>query len=228
VSSIGEITVKTPSFIDISIPDIAPFLPVGMGLALKGINKGNILTNLRKEEFLFRKSYHDVRGRLIFAVASLIFIFFLSLFDLYYHIRIKEERFNSLSSQVRSIFMETFPDVKTIVNEVQQMKGKIKENNDKLQGFGGVVGVQLSSLELLRELSLRIPEQIKIDITEMMITQENIRINGCTDSFDSVDVIRKGLEDSIYFKEVKITDTKAKANEEKVDFKASISLTGGV
>lgn len=213
---------------NISLSDISPFLPVGMGLALRGINKGNISVNLRKEEFLFRKSYHDIKGRLIFAAASLIFIFLLSVFDLYYHLSVKEERFNSLSTQVRSIFMETFPEVKTIVNEVQQMKSKIKENNDKLRGFGGVVGAQLSSLELLRELSLRIPEDIKIDITEMMITQETIRINGRTDSFDSIDDIRKGLEGSSYFKEVKITDTKAKANENQVDFKASISLTGGV
>ena len=216
------------SLLNISLSDIAPLFPVGMGLAFKGINKGNISVNLRKEEFLFKKSYHDIKGRLIFASASLIFIFILSVFDLYYHLSLKEGRFNSLSTQVRSIFMETFPEVKTIVNEVQQMKSKIKENNDKLQGFGGVVGAQLSSLELLRELSLRIPEEIKIDITEMMITQETIRINGRTDSFDSVDDIRKGLEGSTYFKEVKITDTKAKANENKVDFKASISLIGGV
>lgn len=209
---------------DISSKENA-YSPVSIGLGLKGANKGKDRINLRKEEFVLKKSYEGIKNILFWLAFQIFIILFFFAFDVYYHFEIKENRYESSQKQVRAIFKEIFPEVKNIVSEIQQMKSKIKQNEEKLKTFGGVAGMHMSALELLREVSVNIPKEIKLDVTEMTISQDAIRFSGNTDSFDALDNLKKNLQKSDYFGEFKIDNAKAGEDEKTVKFKASISLT---
>ncbi|RMF86668.1 MAG: type IV pilus assembly protein PilM, partial [Nitrospinota bacterium] len=205
------------------IPPLSSSFTVGLGLALRGLNRSAQGMNLRQEEFSFRKSYEEIKGHLIFAGIVLLLILGLHLGTFYYRLGQKEERYQQIRSQIHAVFRETFPQTR-VVDPIQQAKQKIQEGKNKLKAFGGITGAQLSSLEILRELSEKIPPTIKVDVFDLLISTESISMSGKTDSFDSVDNLKKNLETSDYFESVKVTNAKVGLDEDTVEFKLLIIL----
>ncbi|MBI3327667.1 MAG: type IV pilus assembly protein PilM [Nitrospinae bacterium] len=186
-------------------PQTAPLMPVALGLALRGVRRRAVGLDFRR----------GVAGALLVG---------LSLFDLYYQLRTKEHRYEDLQGQVETIFRDTFPDVRRSGNEIAQAREKLRELETKLKGIGTLGGLQGSSLEMLRELSVRIPQNLRVKIVDLSISIEGIGISGETNSFDGVDTLKKAFESSPYFEEVKVSQAKAGLDDKVVEFRISISL----
>lgn len=199
-------------------------LAVSTGLALRGLSSLPIQLNLRKEEFTPPGQDREFKNRAAFIAIPLIILALLFVFNAYQKIQMKEERYKVLRNQIRSVFTQTFPDINNIVSEIDQLKAKLKEEQAKATAYGGSIGAQLSALDLLRELSSRISKDTKVDVSELIVDQDAVRLSGETDSFDSVDNLKKGLERSPYFKEVKINNAKVGTSEKIVEFRISIFL----
>lgn len=202
-------------------------LAVSAGLALRGLNSSPLGINLRKEEFSPQGQGEAEKSKIIFLTVALLILALFFGFDTYQKLQMKEQTYTYLKNQVRKVFTQTLPDVKNIVSEVDQLKAKLKEEQAKAAAFGGSVGVQLSALDLLREVSSRIPKNVRIDLSELIVDQDALRMSGETDSFDAVDNLKKALEMSPYFKEIKITNAKVGTNEKIVEFRISIFLKSG-
>lgn len=204
-------------------PLSAPFT-VALGLGIRGWNRSIPGMNFRQEEFSFHRSYEEIKGKLILAGVMLLLALGLQLGNFYYRLAQKEGQYQQMRDRVQALFRQTFPDVRNVVDPLQQARQKIQEEENKLKAFGGITGAQLSSLELLRELSEKIPSTIKIDVFDLLISHESINMSAQTNSFDSVDNLKKSLETSSYFESVKVTNAKVGLDENTVEFKLSITL----
>ena len=193
-----------------------------LALALRYTNRGQGF-NFRKGEFEKKKHYFGQKKEL--RKAAIIFMVVLSFLaaDIgvdYYFLKKKHE---TLAQKITEVFKQTFPDVKRIPpgQEVNMMKGKInviKESAISHPAIGGNDTV----LELLKDISKRIPESLDIRVTRMVVDLEAVRISGTTDTFNTVDKIKNDLESSDCFSAATISSAKLDRTGNRVEFEIKL------
>ena len=77
-------------------------------------------------------------------------------------------------------------------------------------------------LDLLKEISVRIPKSVDVHINRMVIDPETVRITGKTVAFNEVDKIKNDLEPSTIFGEVTISSANLDRTGKKVQFEIKI------
>jgi type IV pilus assembly protein PilM len=194
---------------------------VAFGAALRGLYRQAVGINLRRERFERHGDIQELRGRLIGLGVMLVFVAGLGLFNLYLNDRFKTQRYIQLQQEIARIFRDTLPDTR-MVQPTFQMREKIREIEERLRAFGGVTGAQLSGLQILREISARVPSSITVNVDTLTITTDTTNLSGTTASYDNVVKLKEALEDSPFFTTVKITNTKADV-ENKIAFKLTIT-----
>jgi general secretion pathway protein L len=177
--------------------------------------------NFRRDEFGVKKEYFghkkEIRKVAVF-LAVILSLVFLDLGLDYYFLK---KRYNALDQKMTSIFKETFPDVKRIQNPVQQMSvglEQIKKNALLIPG----VGAKGKVLDLLRDISLRVPEAADVNVARMVVDIDTVLIKGETDTFNTVDTIKKGLEPSDYFSAVTISSANLDRSGNRVNFEIKL------
>jgi len=188
-----------------------------LGLALKGARGSSSRINFRKEEYVYKRKDADIRKNLMFILIGLSLVFCLFVGNLFTKLYLKERRYTRIKTDIRQIFTETFPDVKNIVNELQQMKKNILEEKDKNISIKGLHR-NVSFLDILRELSVRIPAGKDIKIIKTRMNDESISIVGEANSFDTVDKMQASLKQSRLLKGIDIKDAKMSARKGVVSF----------
>lgn len=108
-----------------------------------------------------------------------------------------------------------FPDIGRVVSPLMQVKALIAR--EESSGNGDQVNV----LEVLTNIS-RAREGIEVNFYEMDISGSNAKLKGESDSFQSVDNLRKSLEG--YFSSAEVIEQKSKPGG-KVDFSIELELT---
>jgi len=192
---------------------------MGLGLALLPMEGSQI--NFRQGEFVYGKEMIEKRNRL--ASIGLVALLLLALImgDLYLRYDNKEERYRDLKGELRETFLETFPGVRNVMNEVEQARVEI----EVLKRRGDFLGVgEESPLKVLQEITSRVPKEVRIDVQELVIDGENVRILARTDSFESVDRIRNGFLKAKRFREVNVSDAKVMADQSQVRFRIKMKI----
>jgi type IV pilus assembly protein PilM len=198
--------------------------PVALGLAMRQVSRRAVGLDFRREEYALRKSYEEIRGQLLSLGGMVALLVGLALFDMYYHLHTKEIHYAQLQSQVAALFRETFPDVRRVNNEVLYARERLREIETNLRGVGTLSGPQGSALEMFRELSVRIPQNLQVKVTDLTISTEGISISGETQSFDGVDILKQAFAASAYFDEVKVSQARAGTTGKGVEFKIAMTL----
>ena len=139
----------------------------------------------------------------------------------------KESELNILRGRVKSAFVEALPEVTNIVDEVNQLSTRVKELEERATALGSILDRELSPLSLLKELSDRIPQDIKVELRDFQAEPGRLRLEGSTDSFDSIDKVKAQLEGYERFASVAVTDAKAGVTADVVIFKMTILYDGG-
>ena len=209
-----------------SVP--AGLITHGFGLGLRGVGNGSFSqVNFRKDEFAFRSEIKEIKGKILYAGIWMLVLLLLVSFNFYFKLNIKQRHYEDLNAEIRRVFTNTLPEVKHIVNEVQQMRGKIEEFKKGSLLFSEAGEEGMSVLDLMREITLRIPGDVKVDIKDFAINRGRVAMTGESDSFESVDKIRAGLQKFTEFKRVALTHAKVGVKQDKVEFKFSISMGEG-
>jgi hypothetical protein len=74
-------------------------------------------------------------------------------------------------------------------------------------------------LALLRELSTRVPSSLRLDLDELVIDGEELRLHGRTESFDAVDGLRRALAASPLLADVRADETRTTVDGRRVEFR---------
>ncbi len=192
--------------IDNYYPDIKSFDHCALSLfgAVRAASSPLMQVNLLKNEFKPRaKGYVSVREFTLVGVL-LIFLFALGTVSLIFDIGFRKQQVAALKGRIEEIGKNTFgsavadeTDARKRVSEVQERVKVLEESTDR----------HLSSLKLLKELSLYFPGDVVIEYTDIIIEREHIKLSGNVRSFSDIDKITEDLVMSDYFTAVEVTNT---------------------
>ncbi|MDY6971166.1 MAG: GspL/Epsl periplasmic domain-containing protein [Thermodesulfobacteriota bacterium] len=191
-----------------------------LALALRGPGPGRGF-NFRKGEFATKKRRFGLSREFRKAAAFIMVVLVFLIADLAVDFYFLKKRYRALDRQVTDVFKRTFPDVKRIVDPLQQMKVKINEIKNSAFSHPGIEG-DSTALDLIRHVSLRIPESLDVRVTRMVIDPDTVRISGNTDTFNTVDNIKNGLESSACFSSATISSANLERLGRRVGFEIKL------
>ncbi|MFH1673912.1 MAG: pilus assembly protein PilM [Pseudomonadota bacterium] len=195
-----------------------------LALALRGNKKGRGF-NFRQEEFEVRGSLTRYKKEIVSAIAALAVIIACIVANACTDFYLLKGKYEKLNSAVIQVFKDTLPDVKRVVNPVQQLKVGISEEKTK-KGLVSGSEVEATVVDILRDISVLIPGSIDFKIDTIVFDPDMIQINGDTDNFNTVDSIKNGLQKSSYFGSVDISSAKLDSSGTRVEFKVILSRRG--
>lgn len=183
---------------------------------LKGLNFRQGPFERKKQWVIHRKSILTSS-----LVALLVFILAFSniLLDTYF----LEKKVTRLNREIEAVFTATLPDVKRIVDPLQQMQVKIQDARQNLL-LPSQTGKNIRTIDILDELSTGIPEKTDVELTRVVISRESILLSGNTDTFNSVDDIQNRLEKSPVFRKVTISSANMEKSGNRINFKLKVQL----
>jgi YbbR domain-containing protein len=85
------------------------------------------------------------------------------------------------------------------------MKQKISELEKSASILSRDINKEQKVLDIINDISRRIPVTSDVDIKSMDISGETVHISGETDLFNTINNIKSDLEPSTYFSDVKIS-----------------------
>ena len=193
-----------------------------LALALMRI-KGIKGINFRKSAFATQRVWRDHKAGIIKSavLAGLVLALFMAgvALDSFW----MQKKAHILDRQIKTIFTTTFPDVKKIVDPLQQMRVKIRERKKKA-GFIHASGDGILKIDILNEISTRIPKNLDVEFTRLVMGPQRVTISGITDRFNAVDDLKTGLEQIPFFQKVKMGSTKKDPVQNRVRFKMNVEL----
>jgi Tfp pilus assembly protein PilN len=179
--------------------------------------------NFRRGPLALQGRWLEYKSALLRTAALLLLVAFLGFFQLYTDIRALGREVDRLDSEARAVFTETFPEVTRIVDPVQQMRVKIQELRKQPDLVGALENGKLK-IDLLQALSRRIPANIDVEITRLVIAPDSMSIGGNTSSFNAVNEVKSLLEKDPLFRSVTISSANLEKSGERVNFKLRIEL----
>lgn len=199
-----------------------PAYALGLGLALKGAQlAGGSRMNFRKGEFAHGREATGKTARTRYLWIGTLLVAALGAADLYAKYTVQLNKYQTLKTQVRNEFKAMFPEVKNIVDEVQQAKTAVAEMRKKASLFGSG---DWTPLQLMAELTQRMPPTVKIEVRDLVIESGRLRLEAETDSFESVDKVKASLGQFEAFRDVTVSDAKVSADQSNVQFRLTMTL----
>jgi general secretion pathway protein L len=177
--------------------------------------------NFRKDEFVVKREYFGHKKEVQRVGAFLIVVLSLLCLDLGVDYHFLKKRNKILDQEIMEVFGQTLPDVKRIVDPVQQMEVKINEIKKSAPSLPGV-RANRKVLDLLSDISTRLPESAGVHMTRIVIDTDGVLVKGETDTFNTVDTIKKGLEPSAYFSAVTISSANLDRSGNRVRFEMKL------
>ena len=191
-----------------------------LALAVREARQG-LGFNFRKDRFEVTKQYSVYKKEIRKAAAFLIVVLCLLAFNLGVDYHFLDKRYTSLDQQITEVFKQTLPDVKRIVDPVHQLQAKLNEIKKSALSLPGL-STNRNVLDLLRDISLRVPESADVHMTRIVVDPNAVLIKGETDTFNTVDSIKKGLEPSDHFRAVTISSANLDRSGDRVQFEIKL------
>jgi hypothetical protein len=87
---------------------------------------------------------------------------------------------------------------------------------------------QVTPLQILAELTSRIPEEADIEVYDLSIDQSKVRMEAEAASFDSIDSIKRSFLKVKEVKEVVVSDARVSAEKDRVKFRVTLEWREGI
>ena len=186
-------------------------------------NKQRLLNFLRgefapgSEQYLSKRSMQAIAAGVALLAAGL-FAF------LWFGYQRLDSRAEDLLARMNAIYQQAFPGgAKKVDRPYLYMQSKMRElDTDEvaLPLFSGNKRV----LEILADISSRIPEDLTLHVSRLVIDAQSVQLKGTTDAFNNVDVIKNRLAASGKYSDVKIVSATADKKKGGVRFEIHLQL----
>ena len=197
--------------------------PLALGLRSPKKQSG---FNFRKDEFVKKHNLSKYRKLAPQVGISLAVLLVVAIVYLWQDYHTRKNQLQALEQQSREIFSATLPEVNRIVNPVQQLTVKVRELKQGALG-DNVLEREIRVLDMLAELSARIPESLQVQSVRMVVDDQGLLLRGLTDNFNSVDGLKRVLEKSAYFSGVTINSANLATRGTGVRFELRLELNRG-
>ncbi len=196
-----------------------------LGLALREVAPATSLgVNFRKGEFSYHRGRLEMRRSLVRTGVLASVVLALVATNLFVNYRLQQARLNAVNARIREVLANTAPGLEPGSNPVSQFQAELDAAQRKLGLLANAAPVgNLTAIDLLYAITNAIPPQVKIDTDEFSMDPDSVRIRGSTESFESVDALKKQLAAIQYFRDVQVKDTKARPGG-GVEFRLTLAL----
>lgn len=163
----------------------------------------NPLINLRQEELAYKGDIERFKKTFqLTAILVLILVLIFGIDVTLKFISLKKE-YTSLTKQIHTLYRNTFPEDRKIVDPVRQFKGNFNMLMKKRSVLEGI-----PVLDILRNIANLKDDNITLQ--EFNADKKNILIKGVATSFEDVEAFKNTLLSS--FKDVKVIDSNVSAD----------------
>jgi general secretion pathway protein L len=196
-----------------------------MALALRGSSQAATRMNLRQGELGPRIDYRQVgrelRPTLWLALGALL----LGGLSVGTRLALDARRADALEEQASALVAQALPNTRPGADPLATMQAAVQSAQRRADTLGVYRG-NLSALDILTEISRRIPPDLDVVFEELSIDRQVIQIKGHSPSFGSVDALSGQLAQFGPFAEVTVGDITADARRGGQNFSVRISLSG--
>ncbi len=162
-----------------------------IALALRGTAHSVTEMNFRQDEFARRLDLSRYRQQ--FGSTGILagVVLLLALLSAGTGTYLESMRARGIEAQVEALYGEVFPGRTVPSNPIASMRQAVSEANERAD-FLGVYRGNLSALDLLVEISKRVPPELEVVFEELSIDRQTVRIRVYSKSFEAAD--RLGAE----------------------------------
>jgi len=194
-----------------------------VALALRGSLQAKTRTDFRRDEFAWRRDFAGVgrefrsTARIAAVAAGLAVLLFGAGF------LSTARREKALDAQVASLYAAAFPGQPVPADPSAAMREAVRSAHERADALGVYRG-NLSALDLLAEISARVPADLEVVFEELAIDRQVVRIRGFSKSFEAVDRLKSELSGFEPFSEIQVSEIKDEAKRGGKSFSVTISL----
>ena len=199
---------------------------IALGSALRGLHRQLRGFNLRRGEFAPHSNLRELRGKLVVLGVMACAVGVLGLANLYLQNHFKAQRLARVQNGIAGVFSEILPGAR-MVQPLAQARERMRELERRGRAFGGLTGAQLSTLQILRELSARVPASLKVEVDNMTINGDSVEMSASAASYDNVVSLQSALSASPLLADVTINNTRQGSNN-TVQFRLSLRAPNGL
>ncbi len=175
---------------------ILPFATV-----LRSVYRKVLAGNFRTGEFSYRKPLEEIRSSLLIAGAVAGLLIILAIGDVIYKYTDRKKVYSELQEELTQVCSEVIKGYAPDMDCAKEMRKLFSGNSSRLYSNVKVV-------DMLRELSVRITQNLTVDISEITEEGEKVRLKGKAPTLDTVDKIKTALSKSTLFSNVEVVDSK--------------------
>lgn len=195
-----------------------------LALALLGNRKRTGL-NFRRDEFASHSVFSGSRRQVITIVAIVALAACLFLGYAFFDTLRLQKQHDTLSSEMKKIFQQSFPAVTRIVDPLLQMRTRIKVLEAPKVAMP-LFTEKPRVLVLLADISSRIPAGMSLHVSRLVVDQDSVRIKGTTDAFNNVNTMKTVLDKSLLFSSVSIVSASKTKDKGIIRFELRMQLGG--
>lgn len=197
-----------------------PLMNNALALALRNTDREGGF-NLRRDEFGREGRYLQIRKAVPKVAIFLFLILSFLTADIIIDTHFLKKEYKALDREITRIFRQALPQATRIVDPVQQLRVSVEEM--KRSSVSRPAGSsEHTILDLLQEISRRIPSTVRVQVHRMVVDPETVRISGRTDAFNEVDRIKNELAAAKRFGAVNITSANLDRTGNKVQFEITV------
>jgi hypothetical protein len=194
-----------------------------IALALRGTGRSTTDMNFRQDEFAKRLDLGRYRRDFAPTLALAAIVLVLALVSFTAGRMLDSRSAGDVEAQVETLYQQSLPGRPVPDNPVAGLREAVREAQARAE-FLGVYGGNLSALDLLQEISARVPADLDVVFEELSIDGQTIRIRGDADTHDAPEILGDLLGASESFAQVKVGSTETDRITGRKKFAITISL----
>jgi len=199
-----------------------------LGLAFHGVRDMRASRfNLRTGEFVYVSERAELRRQLVNGgiMAGVLLVMLFLVFGLNYSDR--SRRVQALNNSLETMAVETFPELTRIPAgkpRIDAMTVRLTQARQENELFVPLSPESLSVLDILREITQAVPADVQIDVRELILEGDRIRLEADTGSYIAAEQIMKNLLASGLFASADIPEAKDSLDQTRVNFRMNLQL----
>jgi len=194
-----------------------------LALALRGTLRASTRMNLRREEFAYRIDLRQIARDLTWTARLAGLALVLGAVVVGSSIVIESRRADALEGELRTLYTQTFPGHNPPAQVGAAMREAVRSAHERADALGVYRG-NLSALDLLTEISARVPQNLEVVFEELSIDRQVVHIRGYSKSFEGVDRLRAELSKFEPFSQIQVSEIQSDEKHGGKSFSVTISM----
>ena len=179
--------------------------------------------NFRKGPFAASKFWQEHRKALIAPALIGLLILMTAGYRSISAINDYQQRLDAINTQIARTFQTALPEAQRMVNPVQQMRSRLAELRQEAPQFDQTTPAR-RVVDIMHAISTRIPPELAVVLSQMVVNPGTVLISGETESFNDVNTVQQRLEAEPMFKSVSISSANQQKTGNRVNFRIRILL----